>query len=103
MVSVGLETLPRRMSGRPAMRLSLAVVVSASGGRFADAPGAAPGQTGSVRCPGAGGQPLGWAARVMEDAAKAAIRRSALLLIQEFPRHNSQITRYGRECQAEIL
>jgi len=57
----GCETLPRRTSGLPAMRLSLAVVVSASAGGLAGAPGATPGHTGRVRWLGAGGHPDCWA------------------------------------------
>ena len=47
-VMVGVETLPSRTTGRPAIRLSFAVVMSASGGMFADSPGATPGHTGNV-------------------------------------------------------
>src|ERR1017187_8781129 len=60
MVRVGLDTLPRRMSGFPAMRLSLAVVISASAGGFAGAPGAPAGHSGTVTCPGAGSQAGFW-------------------------------------------
>ena len=76
---MGLETLPRRTSGVPAIRLSFAVVVSTSAGGLAGAPGAPLGQSGRVRCPGAGCHAGCWATRLMEDAAKAAQKKSAYL------------------------
>src|SRR4051812_31705439 len=53
---VGTETLPSRMSGLPAIRLSFGVVVSTSAGAleaFAE-PGAPFGQIGICVCPAAG-------------------------------------------------
>src|ERR1700675_4650587 len=54
----GVETLPSRIRGLPAMRLSFSVVVSTSADALAAVPDAAPGtplgQIGRVTCPGAG-------------------------------------------------
>jgi len=69
------------MRDLPAMRLSLAVVVSASAGGFAGAPGAVPGQTGSVRWLGDGGQPDCWACSAGEMAAEAARKSAADLFM----------------------
>src|SRR5436190_22810309 len=49
MVKVGFETLPRRMTGLPAIKLSLAVVMSRSSPMGPVSPGTAPGQRGITR------------------------------------------------------
>src|SRR5882724_6042196 len=72
MVRVGVDTLPRRMTGLPAITLSLAVVMSASAAAFAGAPGAPCGHKFSVRCPGAGCQAGFCAARLAERSSIAA-------------------------------
>src|SRR5579859_7903552 len=75
-VRVGVETLPRRIKGLPAMRLSLALVVSASGAGFGSAPGAVPSQRRIVGRVGAGGQGGCWAKRLALTQVMASSRSS---------------------------
>src|ERR1700722_15710899 len=60
------------MSGLPAMRLSLGVVVSISGPVLRWAPGGDWGHTGKVRWPGAGSHAGFWATRLDELNTMAA-------------------------------
>src|SRR5882757_9660019 len=73
---VGAETLPRRIRGLPAIRLSLGVVVSASEAGLEVAPGAACGQSASVVWLAAGGQGDCWAERLETLATVTAATRS---------------------------
>jgi hypothetical protein len=95
---VGVETLPRRMRGLPAMRLSLAVVVSASAGGLAGAPGATPGQTGRVRWLGAGGHPDCWACSAVKMAEKRQEKSATDLFMMIRPLKNfaPMIAGWGR-------
>src|ERR1035441_1596091 len=72
MVRVGLDTFPRRMTGFPATRLSLAVVMSASAGGISGAPCAPLRHSGKVTCPGGGSQAGFCATREAEPLARIA-------------------------------
>src|SRR5665213_38686 len=85
-VIVGMETLVRRIKGRPATRRSLAIVRLLSAGGFAGSPGARPGHTGKVRCSGSGGQRDAWLIEFGDSATTAARKRSAVLLISKTSR-----------------
>src|ERR1035437_1463559 len=80
-VIVGMETLVRRIKGRPATRWSLAVVRFLSAGGFARSPGATPDHTGKVRCSDPGGQRDAWPIELVDNATAAARKRNAVLLI----------------------
>src|SRR6266568_1703901 len=87
MVSVGEETLPRRMSGRPAMRLSFSVVVSTSLLGSAAAPGGPLGQIGKLGCPGTGSQ-AGFCAKRVNGRLTIAAKRSRRLCMMQGPRND---------------
>jgi hypothetical protein len=77
-----------RITLRPSIKLSLSVVVSASGGRLVDAPGAVPGQRGIVIWPGEGGHPDGcWALRLMGTIASTAQTSRSAHLFTRSPSH----------------
>jgi hypothetical protein len=82
-VIVGTETLPSRITGRPATKASLAVVVFVSGNGLTFVPDATPGHIGKVKRWGAGGQPYDCANRLPDSATAATQRRNALIFMGE--------------------
>src|ERR1700684_2140777 len=95
------------MTGLPAIRLSLAVVVSTSGAEFAVAPGAPCGHRFNVTWPGAGCQMGLWANKVAERATMAAMASKRRGIINHRNREGRcatvEVRSLGTEYRAEDL